>query len=106
MRINAAFDRQDYRVLLHLQGEATPYEGGELYSTGDVPLCELAYAPQAQDNVTIVQHLFLPIPSDLEAGEYHLAMGFYEPNNFTRLSVIPVENEYHYTEAWYFQVTE
>lgn len=106
MRINGNFDRQDYRVLVHLQGNPTPYDGGELYSTGDVPLCDLAYTAQAQEEVTIVQQIPLAIPADLAPGNYHIAMGFYQPDTFSRLSVSPAENEHHYTEAWQFEVTE
>lgn len=106
MRINGVFDNADTRVLVHLQAEPTPYDGGELYSTGDVPLCDLAYTEQARGDVTIVQQISLAIPSDLAPGDYHIAMGFYEPDNFSRLSVSPAENEHHYTEAWQFTVSE
>lgn len=106
MRLAGEFDRTDYRVLLHLQGEPTPYEGGDLYATGDVPLCALAYAPQALEDVTIVQEIALPIPADLAPGDYHIAMGFYEPENFARLAVTPAENEHQYVTAWEFTVRE
>ncbi|MGB7340180.1 MAG: hypothetical protein WBC91_14885 [Phototrophicaceae bacterium] len=106
MRFTAELPRNDYRVLLHLQGDPTPYDGGILYSTGDEPLCELAYTPQALQDVTIIQQLILPIPADLEAGEYHLAMGFYTPDDFTRLPVSPSENPHDYVNAWQLEVTE
>ena len=67
---------------------------------------ELAYAEQARDDVTIVQQISLPIPADLAPGDYHIAMGFYEPDNFARLPVSPPENEHHYIDAWRFTVTE
>ncbi len=105
-RLEHILNRQDYRVLVHLQGEPIPYEGGTLYSTGDVPLCALAYAPQALENVTIVQSIALPIPDDLPAGDYHVAMGFYEPDSFARLEVLPAENEHGYVEAWQIEVVE
>ena len=57
MRVSGTFERNDYRVLVHLQGDPTPYDGGDLYTTGDVPLCALAYAPQALEDVTIVQQI-------------------------------------------------
>lgn len=107
MRLETALNRQDYRVLVHLQGEPTPYDGGSLYSTGDVPLCDFAYTEQAlAENMTIIQSIALIIPDDLPAGNYHLAMGFYEPDNFARLPVSPAENIYDYINAWEFNVRE
>lgn len=105
MRLENRLDRNDYRVLVHLQGDPTPYEGGDLYSTGDTPLCDLAYDGIALGDVTLIQRLQLPIPDDLAAGQYHVAMGIYEPDTFTRLSVSPPENDHNYTNAWQFTVT-
>lgn len=107
MRLEQALNRQDYRVLVHLQGDPTPYEGGTLYSTGDVPLCDLAYTAQAlADNVTIIQQISLTIPDDLSARGYHVAMGFYEPDTFARLEVSPAENVHNYSNAWQVEVRE
>lgn len=106
LRVLAPLDRHDYRVLVHLQGDPTPYEGGDLFSTGDSPLCELAYDSVAQQPVTLVQRLTLMIPRDLPAGDYHIALGIYEPNTFHRLPVTPAENPHGYSVGWQFTVLE
>lgn len=106
MRFSGELPRNDYRILLHLQGDPTQYDGGTLYATGDMPLCELVYAPQAQGDVTLVQELSLSIPAHLDAGDYHLAMGFYTPDDFTRLGVVPVENPHEYSRAWEINVSD
>ncbi|MGJ3239307.1 MAG: glycosyltransferase family 39 protein [Anaerolineae bacterium] len=106
MRLSQPLAHTDYRVLVHLQGDPTPYEGGTLYQTADVPLCELAYTPQALDEVSVVQTLALPIPLDLPAGDYHVALGFYRADDGTRLSVTPAENAHDYYRAWQVTVTE
>jgi hypothetical protein len=98
------FTRQDYRILAHLQGNPSPYEGGTLYSTGDTALCPLAYS--ATEELTLVQRLQIPIPADLPAGDYHIALGLYEPETFARLPIIPAENEHGYFTGWQFSVIE
>jgi hypothetical protein len=95
---------QEYRFFVHLQGNPTPYEGGTQWSTGDAPLCAQVYNPQWDTSETIVQTLTLPIPDDMPAGEYHIAIGLYEPNTGTRLPITPAQNEYNYYELFRFVV--
>ncbi|MEM9953003.1 MAG: hypothetical protein AAF846_15470 [Chloroflexota bacterium] len=104
MRLQDVLPRDDYRVLLHLQGDPTPYDGGTLFATGDAPLCELAYQPQSQADVTLIQQLSLTLPDAMPAGDYHLAMGFYTPDDFTRLTVAPQENLHGYSRVWEIEV--
>jgi hypothetical protein len=103
MRVQQTFT-QEYRFFVHLQGNLTPYEGGTQWSTGDAPLCAQVYNPQWNTNQTIVQTLTLPIPTDIPAGDYHIAIGLYEPTTGTRLPITPAQNEYHYYELFRFTV--
>lgn len=75
---------QPYRFFVHLQNEPTPYEGGTLWSTGDAPLCDVAYQDVARAEVTLVQPVALPLPADLAPGDYHVAVGLYDPADNTR----------------------
>jgi hypothetical protein len=95
---------QEYRFFVHLQGNPTPYEGGTQWSTGDAPLCAQAYNPQWDTSATIVQTLTLPIPDDMPAGEYHIAIGLYEPNTGARLPITPIQNEHNYYELFRFVI--
>jgi hypothetical protein len=95
---------QEYRFFVHLQGNPTPYEGGTQWSTGDTPLCAQVYNPQWDTSETIVQTLTLPIPDDMPAGEYHIAIGLYEPNTDARLPITPAQNEHDYYELFRFTV--
>ncbi|MEL6404890.1 MAG: glycosyltransferase family 39 protein [Chloroflexota bacterium] len=107
MQINTALPRDDYRVLVHLQSDPTPYEGGTLYATGDTALCSLAYQASARDSdLVALQPLSLTLPDDLPAGEYHVAIGFYTPDTFERLPLMPTENAHDYHRAWEFSVSE
>jgi len=93
-----------YRFFLHLQGDPTPYEGGTLWSTGDTPLCSLASSETAVRDVTLVQTLALPIPADLPAGEYHAAIGLYDPTTNERLPLQASSGETRYYEVLRFVV--
>jgi len=75
-----------YRIFAHLQNEPTPYEGGTLWTTGDAPLCEAAYGPRTPDE-TLIQTLTLTLPADLPNGDYHIAIGLYDPATETRLPI-------------------
>jgi len=75
-----------YRLFAHLQNIPTPYEGGTLWTTGDAPLCDAAYGPRTPAE-TLVQTLTLTLPADLPAGDYHIALGVYDPTTNTRLPI-------------------
>ncbi|MEO1646938.1 MAG: hypothetical protein AAFR67_17250 [Chloroflexota bacterium] len=53
-----------------------------------------------------LQPLSLTLPDDLPAGEYHVAIGFYTPDTFERLPLMPAENAHDYHRAWEFSVSE
>jgi len=93
-----------YRFFAHLQGDPTPYEGGTLYSTGDAPLCALAAAAPPGASATLVQALALPIPPDLAPGDYHVAIGLYDPATATRLPLQTPSGETRYYDALRFRV--
>jgi hypothetical protein len=95
---------QAYRFFVHLQNEPTPYEGGTQWATGDAPLCAQVYNPVWDTGETIVQTLTLPIPADLVAGTYHVAIGIYDPESGARLTISPAQNEYNYYGAFRFSV--
>jgi hypothetical protein len=101
MRVHQTLS-QEYRFFVHLQGNPTPYEGGTQWSTGDAPLCAQAYSPQWDTSETIIQTLTLPIPDDMPVGEYHIAIGLYEPNTGARLPINPAQNEHSYYELFRF----
>ncbi len=94
----------EYRFFVHLQGDPTPYEGGTLWSTGDAPLCSLAAREIAAGEVTLVQRLALPIPADLQPGEYHAAIGLYDPATNDRLPLQTPSGETRYYEALRFRI--
>ncbi|MCA9912160.1 MAG: hypothetical protein KC496_02375, partial [Anaerolineae bacterium] len=96
--------REGYRFFVHLQGDPTPYEGGTLWSTGDAPLCSLASSETAIGDRTLVQTLTLPIPADLPAGEYHAAIGLYDPATNERLPLQTPSGETRYYDALHFIV--
>jgi hypothetical protein len=87
-----------YRIFAHLQNEPTPYEGGTLWTTGDAPLCEGAYGPRTPDE-TLIQALTLTLPADLPAGDYHVAIGVYDPATNTRLPIVHPSGETRFYRA-------
>jgi len=97
--------QSDYRFFVHLQGNPTPYTGGPLWSTGDAPLCRAAYDSERTLNETVVQTLHLPIPIDIAPGEYHIALGLYNPLTNQRLPLQTPTDENRYYEALRFTVT-
>lgn len=93
--------QREWRFFVHLQGDPTPYDGGQLWATGDAPLCDLAAsAPIA--GTTLVQELTVPIPADLPAGAYHVALGLYEPTTHERLPLQTPSGETRYYAALAF----
>ncbi len=84
MRMQQTFT-QPYTWFVHLQGIPTPYEGGTQYSAADTALCSAAYDARRTPDETLVQTLRLPIPPDLAPGDYHVAIGLYDPATNTRL---------------------
>lgn len=95
--------QRDWRIFVHLQGNPTPYDGGTLWSDGDAPLCNLAYVPPFTAT-TLVQQLSLPIPDDLPAGEYHIALGLYNPATGERLPLQTTTDETRFYETARFTV--
>lgn len=101
-RMQQSADRE-WRIFAHLQGDPTPYDGGTLWSDGDAPLCALA-STEPQPDTTLVQQLTLPIPADLPADEYHIALGIYDPATGERLPLQTPSSETRYYEAARFSV--
>lgn len=98
----ARLPAQDLRIFAHLQGDPTPYAGGRLWATGDAPLCPLAYAPPPPFDATLVQVLTVPMPADLPAGRYHIAVGLYEAATAQRLPLLAPDGETRFYAAFAF----
>jgi hypothetical protein len=88
-----------YRVFLHLQGTPTPYEGGRLFSTGDAPLCAAALQPTRTPQETVIQSFNVPVPADLPPGNYHIAVGMYNPETNNRLALAAPGGETRFYRA-------
>lgn len=72
---------QEYALFIHVLNAA-----GERVAQVDVPAGGARWPTsrwEAGRYVTLVQQI--PTPADLPAGEYHLAIGLYDPTNFARL---------------------
>lgn len=93
---------QELRFFVHLQGDPTPYEGGTLWATGDAPLCHIAYWDKRSIEETIVQTLTLSIPDDLTTGDYHLAIGLYDPDTNERPAITAANGETRFYRAFNF----
>jgi hypothetical protein len=88
-----------YRIFAHLQNEPTPYDGGTLWQTGDAPLCDAAFGPRTPHE-TLIQRLTLALPVDLPTGDYHIAVGVYDPATNTRLLIT------HQSETRFYRAVE
>jgi hypothetical protein len=84
---------QHYTWFVHLQNIPTPYDGGIQHSAGDAPLCAAALETRRTPDETLIQTLHLPIPADLTAGDYHVAIGLYDPLTGTRLPINSPDGE-------------
>lgn len=89
---------------VHLAGEPTPFDGGELYATGDEPLCAEAYSPTRTTDETLVQPLTVTLPDDLPAGNYTIAVGMYDPATNRRLPLNTPDEDDRYYAALRFTV--
>lgn len=69
---------EPYHVFVHLYGDPTPYEGGQLWAQQDTLPCGSAYPPTRwRTDETIIQSFALDIPADLPSGVYTVAAGIY-----------------------------
>lgn len=84
---------QPYTWFVHLQGSPTPYDGGEQYSAADTPLCAAAFESRRTPDETLIQKISLPIPADLAPGNYHVAIGLYDPVTGARLPIVSPDGE-------------
>jgi len=72
---------RDYMIFVHMMNDA-----GERVAQVDVPLGTERWRPrlwQPGRYISMVQHF--PLPPDLPAGTYRLAIGVYDPQTFSRL---------------------
>ncbi len=65
-----------YSLFVHLYGDPTPYEGGQLWGQADSQICASYPAHLWRTEETIVQEFPLTI-GDLPPGEYDVAIGVY-----------------------------
>jgi hypothetical protein len=82
---------RDYSAFVHLYGNPTPYEGGQMWSQGDSQLHPSYPPPCWRTDETFVQRFYLPIPADLPSGRYTVAVGLYESPSGPRLPVTAPE---------------
>jgi len=72
---------RDYMIFVHMMNDA-----GKRVAQVDVPLGTEHWRPQSWQpgrHISMVQHF--PLPPDLPAGTYRLAIGVYDPQTFSRL---------------------
>jgi hypothetical protein len=77
-------------IFLHLYGDPTPYEGGEMFGQADSQICVSHPAVVWRTDETIIQPFVMEVPVDLEPGRYTVAIGVYVFPNGARL---PIETE-------------
>ncbi len=78
---------RDYSVFIHLYGQTRPEAGGAPLSQSDGLLCPSHPSSLWQVQEFAVQTFALPIPADLPAGEYVVALGVYDSETQARLAV-------------------
>jgi len=82
---------QAYSVFVHLYGDPPPWEGGTLWSQGDSLVCEPYPSLLWRTDEWVLQPFFLPIPAEVPAGRYEIAVGMYEAPAGARLPVRSAE---------------
>lgn len=93
-----------YHAFIHLYGDPSPYEGGPLWSQADARLCDSYPAPRWTEHEIIVQTFTLPVPANIEPGEYTIVLGLYDPDSGTRLPPTSPAGQTDYYEAWHIAV--
>ncbi len=97
--------QRPYQLFVHLYGETDPQSGGDVLSNGDTALCDLVYRPDSTGNVTLVQPLQLPIPKNLSAGTYRVAIGLYHLESGDVLPLRDASGNLSYYETFSITVT-
>lgn len=85
-------------IFLHLYGDPTPYEGGQMYTQADSQICASYPAVLWKTDETVIQTFHLPIPDTLPPGAYTVAMGVYLFPDGARLSIkadVPTHPDYY-----------
>jgi len=79
----------NYTGFVHLVGPDNPVAGGPLWAQDDSEPCRRTYPTSSwETDEIVVDHWSLHIPADAPAGEYHIAMGFYQWPSLERLPVL------------------
>jgi hypothetical protein len=86
MRAVVPLDRA-YTLFVHLYGDPTPYEGGELWGQADAPLCTSSPPQTWRTDEVIIQLVTLTIAPELPSGLYTLAIGIYDTLTGERLTI-------------------
>jgi hypothetical protein len=96
-----------YSAFIHLHGDPSPYEGGEMWANSSEWLCQSHPAPEWRADELIVQNIFLTIPPETPPGQYEVALGLFESPNGPRLTLTaPHTNENNYFVISTVQVVE
>jgi hypothetical protein len=72
-------------IFLHLYGDPTPYEGGEILGQADSQICASYPATLWKTGEMIVQTFYLKLPAQLTPATYTVAMGVYVAPDGARL---------------------
>ncbi|MBN1934018.1 MAG: glycosyltransferase family 39 protein [Anaerolineae bacterium] len=83
-----------YSVFVHLYGDPSPYDGGQIWGYGDQQICVSYPTHFWQPGETIIQNFDLSLLSETPPGDYQIAVGLYESPAGDRLPVAGQENDY------------
>jgi hypothetical protein len=90
----------NFNVFSHLQGDPTPYEGGQIWGQADSVVCASHPMTVWSPDEIIIQSLTLTVSPDAPPGAYTLALGLYDLTTLARLPVSnPPEPDNYYAIA-------
>jgi hypothetical protein len=79
----------NYTAFVHLLGPLNAATGGPLWAQDDSEPCRRGYRTKFWGaNEIVVDHYAVTVPTDAPAGEFEIAMGFYEWQTLQRLPVL------------------